>query len=76
MMLVCLTATVGYAQEVLVENGKIIIDASAIPHTRVKNARTTDGDNITRGTNNAANIKCIISSNCRENASPAFGCLP
>ena len=32
MMLVCLTATVGYAQEVLVENEKIIIDASAIPH--------------------------------------------
>ena len=31
MILVCLTATVGYAQEVLVENGKIIIDASAIP---------------------------------------------
>ena len=41
-MLVCLTATVGYAQEVLVENEKIIIDASAIPHTRVKKARTTN----------------------------------
>ena len=61
MMLVCLTATVGYAQEVLVENEKIIIDASAIPHTRVKKARTTDGNNITLGTNNAANISSVVS---------------
>ena len=35
MMLVCLTATVGYAQEVLVENGKIIIDAVSYTHLDV-----------------------------------------
>lgn len=61
MMLVCLTATVGYAQEVLVENGKIIIDASAIPNTRVKKARATDGTNIARGTNTASNISSVVS---------------
>ena len=43
------------------ENGKIIIDASAIPHTRVKKARATDGNNITRGTNTAANISSVVS---------------
>lgn len=61
MILVCLTATVGYAQEVLVEDGKIIIDASAIPHTRVKKARATDGTNTKRGTNNASNISSVVS---------------
>lgn len=61
MILVCLTATVGYAQEVLVEDGKIIIDASAIPHTREKKARATDGTNTKRGTNNASNISSVVS---------------
>lgn len=61
MILVCLTATVGYAQEVLVEDGKIIIDASAIPHTRVKKARATDGNNTTLGTNTATNISSVVS---------------
>lgn len=60
-MLVCLTATVGYAQEVLVEDGKIIIDASAIPNTREKKARATDGTNIARGTNTATNISSVVS---------------
>lgn len=82
-MLVCLTATAGYAQQVLVENGKIVIDASAIPNTQVKKARTTDGTNTKRGTNDATNIssvvsdeKCIISSNCRQPASPPLGRMP
>ena len=61
MMLVCLTATAGYAQQVLVENGKIVIDASAIPNTQVKKARTTDGTNTKRGTNDATNISSVVS---------------
>lgn len=61
MMLVCLTATAGYAQEVLVENGKIIIDASAIPNTQIKKARGTDGTNTKLGTNDATNIGSVVS---------------
>lgn len=60
-MLVCLTATVGYAQEVLVENGKIIINASAIPNTQVKKARATNGTNARLGTDNATNIGSVAS---------------
>ena len=45
VVLCCLTVAAGYAQEVVKENGKIIIDASAIRHTKVKKARATDGTN-------------------------------
>ena len=49
VVLCCLTVATGYAQEVVKENGKIIIDASAIRHTKVKKARATDGTNARLG---------------------------
>mgnify|MGYP000857893971 CR=1 FL=1 len=61
VVLGCLTATAGYAQEVVAENGRIIIDASAIPHTKVKKARDTDGTNTTLGTNDENNIGSVAS---------------
>ena len=55
VVLCCLTVAAGYAQEVVKENGKIIIDASAIRHTKVKKARATDGTNARLGTDDALN---------------------
>ena len=56
VVLCCLTVATGYAQEVVKENGKIIIDASAIRHTKVKKARATDGTNARLGTDDETNI--------------------
>ena len=56
VVLCCLTVAAGYAQEVVKENGKIIIDASAIRHTKVKKARATDGTNARLGTDDETNI--------------------
>ena len=56
VVLCCLTVAAGYAQEVVKENGKIIIDASAIRHTKIKKARATDGTNARLGTDNETNI--------------------
>lgn len=51
-----LFTTVSYAQKVTQSVNGAIIDASAIPHTTVKKAISTDGTNNTMGSNTAANI--------------------
>ena len=63
VLLGCLLATTaGYAQEVLKEGNKYIIDASAmLRHTTDKKARETDGTNSVRGANTAANIGSAVS---------------
>lgn len=46
-----------YAQKVTVENGKMIIDASALKlHTSIQKSRTTDATLKTRGTQDLTNI--------------------
>lgn len=39
-LFVCLAATTGHAQKIASENGKVIIDSSAIPHVTTK--KSTD----------------------------------
>lgn len=56
-----LSTTVSYAQKVTQSANGAIIDASAIPHTTVKKARSTDGTNNTKGSNTAANIGSDVS---------------
>jgi len=56
-----LSTTVSYAQKVTWSANGAIIDASAIPHTKVKKARSTDGTNSTMGSNTVANIGSAIS---------------
>lgn len=57
-----LSTTVSYAQKVTQTSYGAIIDASAIPHTKVKKARSTDGLNSTMGSNTVANIGSAISN--------------
>ncbi len=62
-LLACLLATTaGYAQRVYEEGGKVIIDASAIPHTKVKKARTTDATLDAPGTNTLENLSSHINN--------------
>ena len=81
VVLCCLTVAAGYAQEVVKENGKIIIDASAIRHTKVKKARATDGTNARLGTDDETNIgsaasRCITGLNCLLPDFPLPGLMP
>ena len=58
----CLMMTGSYAQKVIIENNKVIIDASALRNsTKVKKARTTDGAYNKLGTNDATNIGSKVS---------------
>ena len=58
----CLMMTGSYSQKVIIENNKVIIDASALRNsTKVKKARTTDGAYNKLGTNDATNIGSKVS---------------
>lgn len=57
-----LSTMMSYAQTVTKSANGAIIDASAIPHTKVKKARSTDGTNNTMGSNTAANIGSAVSN--------------
>lgn len=57
-----LSTTVSYAQKVTQSANGAIIDASAIPHTTVKKARSTDATNASVGSNTAANIGSKVSN--------------
>lgn len=57
-----LSTTVSYAQKVTRSANGAIIDASAIPHTTVKKARSTDATNASLGSNTAANIGSKVSN--------------
>ena len=57
-----LSTMMSYAQTVTKSANGAIIDASAIPHTKVKKARGTDGTNSTMGSNTAANIGSAVSN--------------
>lgn len=83
VVLCCLTVAAGYAQEVVKENGKIIIDASAIRHTKVKKARATDGTNarLVRmmkpiSVRQRAMSRCITGLNCLLPDFPLPGLMP
>ncbi len=63
IILGCLMATGGYAQKVIVEGNKVIIDASALRNsTTVKKATGTDATATTMGTNDASNIASKFSN--------------
>lgn len=63
IILGCLMATGGYAQVVVREGSKVVIDASALPNsTRVKKATGTDGTDKTLGTNDASNLGSKVSN--------------
>lgn len=52
-----------YAQKVVVDGaGRVIIDASAIPHTTIPKARTTDATLYDAGTNTLKNISSELSN--------------
>lgn len=52
-----------YAQKVVVDGaGRVIIDASAIPHTTMPKARTTDATLYGAGTNTLTNISSELSN--------------
>lgn len=57
-----LSTTVSYAQKVTRSANGAIIDASAIPHTTVKKARSTDATDASLGSNTAANIGSKVSN--------------
>ena len=59
----CLMITDSYAQKVIVESNRVIIDASGLRNTtKVKKATGTNGTNETLGTNNAGNIGSKVSN--------------
>ena len=58
----CLAATTGHAQKVVSENGKVIIDSSAIPHVTTKKARTTTATSSLKGPNTADDIASVVSN--------------
>lgn len=59
----CLMITDSYAQKVIVEGNRTIIDASGLRNaTKVKKATGTNGTNETLGTNNASNIGSQVSN--------------
>jgi hypothetical protein len=59
----CLMITDSYAQKVIVEGNRVIIDASGLRNTtKVKKATGTNGTNETLGTNNAGNIGSKVSN--------------
>lgn len=62
IVFVCLMVTEGYAQKVVVESGKYIIDASGIPHDTNPKSRETDGTDHTPGSNSRDNIGSSISN--------------
>ena len=61
-LFVCLAATTGHAQKVVSENGKVIIDSSAIPHVTTKKARTTTATSKLKGSNTADDIASQVSN--------------
>lgn len=59
----CLMITDSYAQKVIVEGNRTIIDASGLRNaTKVKKATGTNGTNETLGTNDASNIGSKVSN--------------
>lgn len=59
----CLMITDSYAQKVIVEGNRTIIDASGLRNaTKVKKTTGTNGTNETLGTNNASNIGSQVSN--------------
>lgn len=62
-LFVCLAATTGHAQKIASENGKVIIDSSAIPHVTTKKARTTTATSDLKGSNTADDIASVASNN-------------
>lgn len=59
----CLMITDSYAQKVIVEGNRTIIDASGLRNaTKVKKVTGTNGTNETLGTNNASNIGSKVSN--------------
>lgn len=62
VVFVCLMVTKGYAQKVVVDKGRFIIDASGIEHTTTKKARGTDGTNDTWGTQSIDYISSWVSN--------------
>ena len=58
----CLAATTGHAQKIASENGKVIIDSSAIPHVTTKKARTTTATSKLKGSNTADDIASVASN--------------
>ena len=63
IILGCLMVTGSYAQKVVMEGGRGIIDSSALRNsTKVKKARDTDGTDTTLGTNDATNIGSKVSN--------------
>ena len=58
----CLAATTGHAQKIASENGKVIIDSSAIPHVTTKKARTTTATSKLKGSNTADDIASQVSN--------------
>lgn len=61
-LFVCLAATTGHAQKIASENGKVIIDSSAIPHVTTKKARTTTATPRLKGSNTADDIASQVSN--------------
>ena len=61
-LFVCLAATSGHAQKIASENGKVIIDSSAIPHVTTKKARTTTATSKLKGSNTADDIASQVSN--------------
>ena len=61
-LFVCLAATTGHAQKIASENGKVIIDSSAIPHVTTKKARTTTATSDLKGSNTADDIASVASN--------------
>lgn len=59
---VVVSTSVGYAQRVVVEGTKSIIDASRINHTTVKKPTTTTGTNLTACTQNISDIGSEINN--------------
>lgn len=51
-----------YAQRVYEDNGKVIMDASLIPHTTIPKARDTDGTMTEKGTNKLDNLSSDVSN--------------
>ncbi|WP_455641305.1 hypothetical protein [Parabacteroides sp.] len=58
----CLMAIDSYAQRVVVDNGKVIIDASGIEHTKTKKARGTTGTVDTAGGSSLDDISSLESN--------------
>lgn len=59
---VVLSTSVGYAQRVVVENGRVIIDASEMPNTTTKKPNKTTATNATSCTQDATDIASAVNN--------------